>query len=166
MAKPIKERRSEPRIPFYAHAYVFCHNRKHICQIINMSCRGALLTPPIHLKVGTYVRLNLKLPQLDDLIDVDAVVVRDTNVRGCQAWGVSFVSVSERADVLMRTFVDWVIEQNRKRPVTGKHMVNIEASAAGGREDDVTHWVDNLDLERLFREALGSPVQRRKKRAL
>ena len=66
----------------------------------------------------------------------------------------------------MRTFVDWVIEQNNKRPVTGKQMVNIDAGEAAGREDDLTHWVDNLDLQRLFREALGAPPQRTKKRAL
>ena len=161
MDKPVKERRSHPRIPFHAHAYVFCHNRKHICQIINMSSRGALLTPPIHVANGTFIRLNLKLPQLDELIDVDAVVIRDAKVGQAHAWGVSFVNVSERTDRLMRTFVDWVIRQNTERPVTGRHTTMSEAP----REDDLSQWVDSIDLERLFRDALNTveaPVQRKK----
>lgn len=162
MDKPKNERRSVPRIPFHAHAYVFCHNRKHICQVINMSCRGALLTPPIHVKIGTFIRLNLKLPQLDELIDVDAVVIRDTTVGNTHAWGVSFINVSERAEVLMKTFVNWVLQQNEERPVTGKHVTLAE----GAREDDLSHWVDNLDLERLFREVQGTTAgSRRRKKA-
>ena len=163
MEKPVKERRSVPRIPYHAHAYVFCHNRKHICQVINMSCRGALLTPPIQVKNGTFIRLNLKLPQLDELIDVDAVVIRDTTVGQSHAWGVSFLNVSKRTDALMRTFVDWVIQQNEERPVTGKHATTAERP----KEDDLSQWVDSLDLERLFRDALttteGAP---RRKKAL
>lgn len=161
MDKPSKERRSVPRIPYHAHAYVFCHNRKHICQVLNMSCRGALLTPPIQVKNGTFIRLNLKLPQLDELIDVDAVVIRDATVGDSHAWGVSFINVSKRADVLMRTFVDWVIQQNEQRPVTGRHATMAE----GAKEDDLSEWVDNLDLERLFRDALtttNGPRSRKK----
>ncbi len=151
MDKPVTERRSTPRIPYHAHAYVFCHNRKHICQIINMSCQGALLTPPIHAKLGTFIRLNLKLPQLDELIDLDAVVIRDAMVGKTHAWGVSFINISSRAEVLMQTFVDWVLAQNEERPVTGKHAVMTD----GKKEDDLSRWVDSLDLERLFRDALG-----------
>lgn len=150
MAQPSKERRSVPRIPYLAHAYVHCHNRKQVCQIINISCQGALLSPPILAKIGTSIQLNLKLPQLDELIDLDAVVIRDASTNDSHAYGVSFVNVSRRSELLMKTFVDWVIEQNARSPVTGKHA----ALPEGEEADDLSRWVDNLDLERLFRQAM------------
>lgn len=159
------ERRKAPRIAYFAHAFVHCQNRRHTCQILNLSRKGALLTPPINAKPGTFIRLNLKLPQVEELIDLDAVVIRTTKLHATYAWGVSFLEVPERADALLKTFVNWVIATNSERKKKNDKPVTRETpkpERMAESKDDLEGWVDNSDLQRGYGDALRGITSARK----
>jgi hypothetical protein len=96
---------------------VYVGNDRHECRIVDLSKVGALIAPPIELNVGAYLRLNIKLPQLDQLIDVDAVVARETEHDGAYACGLAFMNVSKRADALMDAFVSRALQWQEERSV-------------------------------------------------
>lgn len=122
-----QERRRAPRIPYEGEAVVFVGNDRHECRIVDLSKVGALIAPPLELKVGAYLRLNIKLPQLDQLIDVDAVVARETTYEGTYACGLAFMNVSKQADTLMEAFINRALQWQEEKSV-------LEVLAAGGAE--------------------------------
>ena len=79
--------------------------------LVNLSATGALLVPAHPVAVGTFVRLNLSLPQLDEKLDVDAMVVRTTTVDGSLAVALEFVQMSARASLLIRAYIGWSREE-------------------------------------------------------
>jgi len=83
-------------VPYKARASVFFNNNSHTCNIINLSRDGALLTSPVAAEPGNFLRLNLKLPGMDQLIDLDAVMVRQTDEHR-DSWAVTFCQVSQGA---------------------------------------------------------------------
>ena len=96
---------------------VFVGNDRHECRIVDLSKVGALIAPPLELKVGAFLRLNIKLPQFDQLIDVDAVVARETEYEGAYACGLNFMNVSKRADALMDAFISSALQWQEERSV-------------------------------------------------
>jgi hypothetical protein len=106
-----EERRREPRIPFAARADVSLGNDRFVCDLVNISASGALLLPPRTGHPGTFARFNLSLPALDEVLDVDTVVVRETTVDGRYAWGVQFTWMSPRTSALLRAYIQWALRQ-------------------------------------------------------
>jgi len=106
MAK-FKERRANIRIPYSADACVYFGNKKLPCRISDVSLRGALIHPPLPAPSGTYIRLHMTLPGLDESVDVGAVIRRKHE--GGTSCGVEFMEISERAEALLGTFVNTVL---------------------------------------------------------
>jgi len=101
-------------VPYKAKATVFFNNKSHSCNIINLSRKGALLTSPVDAEPGNYLRLNLRLPGMDSLIDLDAIMVRESQSRP-DAWAVSFCQLSDRACGQLHEYIDGIIEQHAER---------------------------------------------------
>jgi hypothetical protein len=102
----MSERRSDQRTGYSASALVFIANQRYSC-VLNLAPTGLLLIPPLREKPGVFVRLNLTLPALDEVIDVDGVIAREGKARGHYAWGIEFVDAPERVKQLIRTYINW-----------------------------------------------------------
>ena len=122
------ERRATPRVPFKAKASVFFNNNNYTCNIINLSRKGALLTSPVDADPGNYLRLNLRLPGLDDLIDLDAVVVRQSGNEK-DNWAVSFCQVSERAGNQLDEYISGILVEHARKQAQKAEARSEEARA-------------------------------------
>jgi len=105
------ERRNATRVNFAAKATIFVANRQVACWIVDISAQGALLMPLEKVAPQQYARINMVLPGLEEVLDVDAVVVRETVADGRYAVGVQFASSDRRTETLIRTYVSWVLAQ-------------------------------------------------------
>ncbi|MCA9664424.1 MAG: PilZ domain-containing protein [Myxococcales bacterium] len=107
MADDHDDRRRESRLEHSATALVYVGNDTHLCHILNLGPRGLLVAPPVHHAPGAFVRLNLTLPALDEVIDVDGVIVREGEARGFYAWGIELVDPPARVLEVIRTYIRW-----------------------------------------------------------
>ena len=115
--KQTTERRGSPRADYFAAALVWVGNHQFSCDIANLSGPGVMLFPPERHGRGTFLRINIKLPALDQVLDVDGFVVREGQKDGFYCWGVKFHQPSKKAEVLLRTYVQW---RRKPRPVQGQ----------------------------------------------
>ena len=104
------ERRGADRTGYSATALVFVANERYTCVVLNISPTGLLVIPPLREKPGVFVRLNLTLPALDEVIDVDGVIIREGEARGHYAWGIEFVDPPEHVQKVIRTYIRWATE--------------------------------------------------------
>ena len=107
----MEERRSASRVNLAAKATLFVANRQVSCWIADISTRGALLFPIEKVTASQYVRLNVTLPSLSEVLDLDAVVVRETEASGRYAIALQFQGSDPRAETLIRTYVKWAKAQ-------------------------------------------------------
>jgi len=83
------------------------------------------------------VRLNLTLPALDEVIDVDGVIAREGQARGYYAWGIELVDPPARVVELIRTYIRWAkenaeaLQQPHNKLPSSKAEEAIEAKATG-----------------------------------
>jgi hypothetical protein len=118
------QKRSAPRTRYSSTAIVFLANKQYTCRVTNLSTQGALMVSPIHAPPNTYLRINISLPGLDQILDLDGIVTRETQVKGYYAWGVKFHQPSSEATALIETFQKWVSDEQKKinhefeRPLT------------------------------------------------
>ena len=161
-----QERREHERVLFHARVSVFCGNEQHTCHLLNLSKQGALLAPDIGAAPNTFIRLNIRLPQLEELLDLDSVVVHDAADRRPNTWGVHFVNPERRTHALLSAFVDWVLVCNTKpgKPKTGNHpqVANLPPNQPAD-EDDLTDWVSSIDLQELYAHAVREACQKSRK---
>lgn len=102
-----RDRRKSPRTSYPAAALVYVGNEQHSCQVADLSKDGLLIYPPVRQGVGTFVRLNVPLPALDQVLDVDGFVVREDDRDGRYTWGVQLHEPSPRAAALIEAYVNW-----------------------------------------------------------
>lgn len=101
------DRRAENRISYAARAEGFLGNRAFSCELRDLSVGGALVLPTVEMKRGQFLRMNLVLPSLEEVVDVDAVIVRETVCEGRPAVAVQFHGLAPRSETLLRTYVEW-----------------------------------------------------------
>lgn len=101
------ERRKEVRANVSASALVFVANAQHSCPILNLSAGGIQLVAPGHGQAGLFVRLNLALPAFEERIDVDGVIVRESEEGGRYSWSIEFINPTPHAVGLIRTYIGW-----------------------------------------------------------
>jgi hypothetical protein len=108
---PEQERREAPRVATSAMGVICLGNERIPFWLVNLSLGGALLAPSRAVAVGSFVRLNLSLPELDEMLDLDAVVERTTTVDGALAVAVEFVGMSAKTRTLLRAYISWSLEE-------------------------------------------------------
>lgn len=101
------ERRKEVRANVSASALVFVANAQHTCRILNLSAGGIQLIAPGHGQAGLFVRLNLTLPAFSERIDVDGVMVRESDEGGRYSWSIEFINPPPHAVSMIRTYIGW-----------------------------------------------------------
>ncbi|MBW2735583.1 MAG: PilZ domain-containing protein [Deltaproteobacteria bacterium] len=106
-----QDRRVAPRCAYSATAVVYVANEQLVCRAIDISTSGMLIIPPTRRERGSFLRVNLSLPSFDEVLDVDAIVVREAEVNGRYAWGVAFHDPDERVVQLLGAFVQWALER-------------------------------------------------------
>ena len=103
-------------MPYKAKATVFFNNNSYTCSIINLSRKGALLSSPVDAEPGNFLRLNLRLPGMAELIDLDAIMVRENDDKQ-DSWAVSFCQVSEKACRQLGEYIDGILTRHKERKV-------------------------------------------------
>jgi len=128
-----KERRGSPRTDYSATAIVYLGNEQFSCRIADLSRTGLLLFPPVRQATGTFLRLNISLPALDQFLDVDGFVMREAEKDGYYTWGVQFHQPSAEAEALIETYVEWdrKREATEEEPEPGASSVQIEKKGTG-----------------------------------
>ncbi len=101
------DRRKSPRTPYPATALVYVGNEQYTCRVADLSKDGLQIYPPVRQGVGTFLRLNIPLPALDKVLDVDGFVVRENEKDGEYSWGVQLHEPSPRATALIEAYVNW-----------------------------------------------------------
>lgn len=105
----------DPVSEYTATAIVFAGNSQFHCRASALSVSGVVLFPQVRAGRGTYLRINLCLPGFQDLLDLDAVILRETERNGYYAWRVKFHEASATNETLIRTFVSWDIQRKLRR---------------------------------------------------
>lgn len=93
-------------------AVVYLGEERFTARVLNVSSGGLLLIAPVDAPLATRLRLNLTLPGLDQIVDVQADITRDERVEGYRAWGVRLVEPAPDTAILLQTYVDWVAERD------------------------------------------------------
>lgn len=105
------DRRRAGRAAYSITAVVYLRDERFTARVLNLSASGLLIIPPVDAAPGTLVRLNLTLPGLDQIIDVQGVVAREELVEGYRAWGVEFHGTARETAGLLETYVEWARER-------------------------------------------------------
>ena len=129
--KPQGEGRRVSRYPYAGEALVSFQNEQFTCRAVDIGVNSLILIPPSRATVGVYARMNLSLPGLDEVIDVDGIVTRETKADGYYAVEVRFHDSSRRAAALLATFVRW--RESRQRAGTGLHRLSTSPGMAAVR---------------------------------
>lgn len=128
-----RERRGSPRTSYSETAIVYLGNEQFSSRLADLSRSGLLVFPPMRQGPGTFLRLNISLPALDTVLDVDAFVVREDEKDGYYTWGVQFHELSAEAGALIDTYVKW--DRNREvhsvKPDPGSISVEMEKKRTG-----------------------------------
>lgn len=114
MKEPGKKPRS-PRQQYEAEALIYAGNRQFTCRLINIAASGVLLYSPEEVVRGTFIRLNLTLPGLDQVLDIDGVVARVGQKDRYIVLGVKFLDPSPEFTSVLGTFVKWLEERRNKK---------------------------------------------------
>jgi hypothetical protein len=101
------------RYPYSGEALVSMENEQFTCRAVEIGVNGLVLIPPVRSGIGRFARMNLSLPGLDEVIDVDGIVVRETKADGYYALEMRFHEPSKRASALLAVFVRWVEKKVR-----------------------------------------------------
>lgn len=121
---------------------MYVGNQQFTARVVNVSAQGVLIVPPVDQPRGAFIRINLTLPALDRVIDVDGVVTREADVDGYRAWGVQFHEPSAEARALLETFVRWVSARHESESATPRTAVptttGVAAAAGPSRKAEVT----------------------------
>lgn len=104
-----------PRQEYSSGAVLFAGNRQLTCRLINIAASGVLLYAADELSRGTFLRINLTLPGVDQVLDVDGVVARTGTREGHILLGIRFLSRSEEFKTLLATFLKWAAEKREKK---------------------------------------------------
>lgn len=159
------ERRSAPRVPYKAKATVFFNNNTHTCNIINLSRDGALLTSPVDAEPGNFLRLNLKLPGLDQLIDLDAIMIRQSGERR-DSWAVSFCQVSERAGKQLEQYISGILRRHAEkkekeaRTRADRRMRTSQTESISGSKSGSGDWQDWKSLQAAVVQRMKAVTQK------
>ena len=133
--QPVEERRSSPRTEYSATAIVYLGNEQFTCRIADLSRTGLLVFPPVRRGSGTFVRLNISLPALEQVLDVDGFVMREAERDGYYTWGVQFHQPSARAAALIETYVEWDRKREAAAEEPGLSSISVEIEKKGTGQD-------------------------------
>jgi len=123
--------------------------------VADLSKTGLLIFPPVQRGVGTFLRLNISLPGLDKVLDVDAFVMREGEKDGYYVWGVQLHELSPRAEALINTYVEW----ERKRTSEGEEPAQDLAAEAPQEETPAADRSPVAELVPVVDQAPGGPKQ-------
>ena len=155
-----KERRTAPRVPYKAHAAVFYDNQSYTCHIVNLSRNGALLTAPTEAHQGAFVRLNLKLPGLDSLIDLDAIMVRQSEDQR-PVWAVNFCNVSARARAQLEQYIGGILKKHaEEQEQKVRQRADARKRSNTGSRSQSGDWQDWKSLQSAMRERLKQATEK------
>jgi hypothetical protein len=143
---------------------MFIGSQRFSCRLVNLSASRALLLAPHPLKPNTLVRLNLKVPGLDELIDVDAIVTGETSIDGAKAWDVKFTELGARAGRLLSAYISACGgESDGKRPAGRSRPQEPPASSDGRCAEPpekapgpLTDYLNAVRLSSLYLQAVES----------
>lgn len=126
------DRRESRRERYSAMAIAFVGNKQFTCRIADISQTGVLLYAPVEQPPGAFMRLNLCLPAVSEVIDVDGVLVRVTAIKDHPAWGIKFFEPSPEVPALIGGFLTWLEHQKTRVGLGGdtKLTVSIPPSPA------------------------------------
>ena len=93
------------RLATSATAAVYMGNERFVARLVTLSASGAVIIPSVEGRPGAFVRLNLALAGLPDLVDIDAVLVEETMAHQWYAWRLEFHQPREALVDLIRRYV-------------------------------------------------------------
>lgn len=99
------------RQQYSATALIFAGSMQFTCRIINIGSSGVLLYTPEEVPRGTFLRINLTLPGIDQVLDVDGVVSRVGKKREHIIIGVKFFEPNAAFTATVAAFVEWLEEK-------------------------------------------------------
>ena len=108
------DRRASKRTDYSATAVVYVGKERLTSRAVNVSAEGMLIIPPVRVRAGSRLRINLTLPALDQIVDLDGVVVRETFVEGYAASGIQFEDPPEETRAALDEFVKWAGDAKAK----------------------------------------------------
>ena len=94
------ERRAVPRAIYTTEAIVFFNSNQFTCRAMDISTTGLLLVAPTDIPVGRFVRMNISLPGLDEVMDVDGEITTVRQDRIARRSGSTDSSMPAMAGVL------------------------------------------------------------------
>ena len=100
---------------YSASALIFVDNRQLTCRLIKISAIAVQLYAAEDLPAGTYVRLNLTLPGVDKVLDVDGVISSRGKQSGHLVLGVTFFDPPVEFTRLVGTFIGWLQRDRARR---------------------------------------------------
>ena len=103
------------RQEYSAAAILHAGNDQYTCRLINVASSGLLLYAPRDLPKGTFLRLNLTLPGVEEVLDVDGVVVRRGHKEGHPVLGIKFFEPSPEFTATLVAFIRWLHDQKERR---------------------------------------------------
>ena len=113
MQRPVLPR--SPRQPYSSTAVIYSGNDQITCRIINISESGVLLYAPKKQRRGAFLRMNLTLPGVERVLDVDGVVSREGERKGQYALAIKFYQPTGEFKIVLATFLCWYKEQRNKK---------------------------------------------------
>lgn len=72
-------------------ATAFVGNDRFGCRLARLDLEGACVIPSVRAQPGTFVRLNLALQGIEEVVDIDALIVRETRLDESYAWDLRFL---------------------------------------------------------------------------
>ena len=109
-----EDRRAAKRTDYSASAVLYLGQERLTSRAVNVSAEGMLVIPPVRVSAGSRLRINLTLPALDQILDLNGVVVRETFVEGYAASGIQFEEPSEETRAALQEFVKWTADGRAK----------------------------------------------------
>lgn len=99
-----EESRAAQRVDFVGPAVVKAQGRDVSCTIVNLSSAGMLLIPAASARPGLQMRVVFEVRGLGRL-DLEAVLARETQIRGQYGWAVRFVNVPDGMATLLQMYI-------------------------------------------------------------
>lgn len=130
-----QDRRLSPRCAYSATAIVYVGSEQLVCRAVDISSGGMLIIPPNRRERGSFLRINLSLPSFDEVLDIDAIVVREAEVNGRYAWGVAFHEPEPRVVKLLAAFVQWGLARSRHASEAAEPTPPAPVAAEGATEE-------------------------------
>ncbi len=101
-------------------AVVYAGNSQYTCRLLKISPTGTRLLAPCGLPRGTFIRINLTLPGVARVLDVDGVVAQAGREQGHIMLSVQFLNASQEFTITLATFLKWLGERRQSMAREGK----------------------------------------------